>query len=137
MPNYRIVFSDGPNGDLCKVYDVEANDYDEAFDIAYGKPEARQRWKYSDVSVMEVRPGPKTIGIRFAYTQFGRPYSQYLFIRAETEEQAKQFYRKNLQGRRFWQPWPEKPNGDGNCVYGEIRETYFAAGDRFAFDATI
>lgn len=136
MAKFRITFSNGANSNDHKTYDIEADNSDEAFRFAYGTPEANQRWRYSDVSVMEIKNGPKTIGVCFTYTQSGRSYVQYLFIRAEDEEQARQFYQTHLKGRRFWQPWPDKPNDEGNCVYGKIKETYFAGGDGYAFDAT-
>lgn len=137
MPNYRITFTDGPCGDNTKSYDVKAVSSDEAFSMAYCMPEAKQHWKYSDVNVAEIKKGPKTIGVQFNYTQADHPYCQYLFIKAENEEQAAKYYREHLYGLHFWQPWPHKPDDAGNCVYGGIKNTYFASGDGYDFDATI
>lgn len=136
MPNYRITFSAKMNSDICRSYDVTASDSDAAFAMAYKMPEAKRvGW---NISVMEIPDGPKAIGIRFSYMQLGRMYSQYLFVRAEDEEQAKKYYRKNIQGKHFYQPWPDKPTESGNCVYGTIQETYFAVADPDScpFDAT-
>ena len=135
MPKYRITFTGGPIGKRSRSYDVDAKDVDEAFCIAYKMPEATSRMKYSDINVTEIQDGPKVIGVCFTYTQAGHSYSQYLFIRAENEEQAKRYYRKNIQGKRFWQPQPGKPDENGNCVYGNIRETYFACASGYDFDA--
>ena len=135
MGNYRISFYD-KRTDRSKNYDVAADDSDDAMKMAYKMPEAKNR--NAEIWVSEIQDGPKLIGVRFAYTQFGRPYSQYLFIRAENEEQARAYYRKNIKGKKFYQPWPDKPTDSGNCTYGEIVETYFAIGDadNCPFDAT-
>ena len=132
MGNYRISFYDKQT-DKSKNYDVAADSSDDAIKMAYKMPEAKNR--NAEIWVSEIQDGPKVIGIRFAYTQLGRSYSQYLFIRAENEEQAKRYYRKNIQGKRFWQPSPGKPDENGNCVYGNIKETYFACASGYDFDA--
>lgn len=134
---YRITFSDGPDGNLSKHYDVEADSSDDALRMAYQMPEGKQYRTYSMVGVMEIPNGPKIIGVRFAYTQAGRPYCQHMLIKALNESQAKKYYQQNIQGKHFFQPWPDKPDPDGNCVYGEIKETYFAYADGYDFNAMI
>ena len=135
MQRYKITFSAGPDTDICKTYDVDAENSIDAFRMAYRYPEASQRWKYTEISVSEIQEGPKIVGVRFAYTQLNHSYSQYLFIQAETEEQARRYYRNNIQGKRFWQPRPDMPDDQGNCVYGTIQQTYIAAGNSYTFDA--
>ena len=132
---YRITFSGGPTTDIHKHYDVEAKDSDEAFKIAYKMPEAKNRI-YREVGVEEIPEGITNIGIRFAYQECNRTYHQYMVIRAESEDHAKRWYNANIKGRRFYQPWPHKPDENGNCVYGRIVETYFTFGSGYNFDAT-
>lgn len=132
---YRIVFSGGPSSDIRKHYDVDTKDSDEAFKKAFQMPEAKSRL-YSDVSVEDIPTGVSNIGICFCYEERGKSYHQYMVIHAESERHAKDWYNANLKGKRFYQPWPHKPDENGNCVYGKIAETYFAACPGYDFDAT-
>ena len=135
MAKYRITFSGGPTTDISKHYDVEVKNSDEAFAMAYKMPEAKNRI-YSNIWVEEIPVGDTNIGIRFAYKDRGRTYHQYMVIHAKDERHAKEYYNKNIKGRNFYQPWSHKPDDNGNCVYGSIVETYFAACPGYDFDAT-
>ena len=135
MAKYRITFFSDPTTDIVKKYDVEAKNSDEAFEIAYKMPEARNRM-YRNVGVEEIPTGDTNIGIRFSYKERGKTYYQYMVIHAKNESHAKEYYNRNIKGRNFYQPWPRKPDDNGNCIYGAIAETYFAACPGYDFDAT-
>lgn len=132
---FRINFYD-PHSDTSVHYDVDAENEDEAFSIAYRMPEAKNRI-YTDVCVEEIKDGPKVIGIHFQYrdTYFKRDFSGYLFIRAMDEDQAKEYYREHFQEKRFWFN-AGKTEPDGKCVRGKILDTYFAACAGYDADAT-
>lgn len=134
---YRVTFHDGPTGNKSKKFDVDARDMDEAFRKARELfPNAWQAG-YTDATTEEVPTEPSPIGIRFRYLESGKKsYCQYLVIKADNEAHAVAFYNRNLKGRRFYQPWPKKPDDNGNCVYGEVEETYFAACPGYDYDAT-
>ena len=136
MAIYRITFTGGPTSDTYKSYDVSANDSTEAFSMAYKMPEAKQRWKYTDVSVMEVEKGPHIYGICFVSLYRSHTYSQCMFIRADNEDQARRFYTKNIEGKSYFGRDPGKPDDNGDCVYGAIRYSYYATANRYDFDAT-
>ena len=136
MAIFRITFTGGPMSDVYKAYDISAKDSTEAFSMAYKMPEAKQRWTYTDVSVMEVEKGPHIFGICFVSLYRSRTYSQYMFIRANNEDQARRFYVKNIEGKSYFDHAPGKPDDNGDCTYGAIRYSYYATTDRFDFDAT-
>ena len=75
---YRVTFS-GPN-DSYVHYDVEAKDSDKAFQFAYAKLQAKDR--YTDAIVEEIR---KPIGIKFySYVHYAKKsYTDYMIILAE------------------------------------------------------
>lgn len=133
---FRIIFYD-PETDTSAHFDVDAQNKDEAFSMAFGMPEAKSRI-YKEVSVEEIKGGPKVIGIKFQYrdTYAKRDFCGYLFIRATNEEQARSYYRKHFQGENFWFD-AGKTESEGKCVRGNILETYFAAGPGYDADATI
>ncbi len=135
---YRVTFHDGPTGNRSKKFDIEAGDMDEAFRIAYQRfPNAREMG-FTDATTEEIPTEPSAIGIRFKYSDIRaeKSYSQYLVVKANDEAHAVEFYNRNLKGRSFFQPWPSKPDEKGNCIYGEVAETYFAACPGYDFDAT-
>lgn len=136
MKNYRITFSDGPMGNRRKHVDIEANSIDEAFSKAYRMPEAQSRI-YTDVDIDEIEDGPKVIGIKFEYedTAFKKRFSDYILIRANSEEEAVEYYNKHYKGGRFWFNAAEDAP-DGKCIRGKVLETYFAACPGYHADAT-
>ena len=136
--NYRIVFHDGPEGNNSKAVDVYASSMDEAREMAYKMPEAAIRELYSEFYVQELPKEPCTIGIEFEYTS---PYvngvcTGYLFIKANDEAQAEQYYNKHFRGKSFAGDYGKNVDG-GHSVRGRIRNTYFAAGLRADADATL
>ena len=56
MKKFRITFSDGPTGNRSESVDVEAEDSDVAFSMAYRMPQAKDR-RYTDVMVEECPTG--------------------------------------------------------------------------------
>ena len=133
---FRITYTDGPMGNEYAHRDIEAKDMDDAMSKAYRYPEAKSS-RFTDFTVEEIVAGPKVIGICYNYTyaDSGKTYQNYTFIRANDEAQAVEFYKKNIKGKRFYQPWPNKIDPKGNCIYGSVNYTYFAGGDEFAYDA--
>ena len=125
MAQFRITFTDGPTGNRSKTYDVDAQNSDEAFKIAYAKPESKSRW-YSDVSVMEIEPGPKQIGVEFeSYdTVFKQSFRGYLFFTAEDEADAIRQYNEKYKGKRYWFD-ACKPAADGKNEYRRVISTYY------------
>lgn len=96
-----------------------------------------QRLVLKCVSFEEVPDGPKNIGLSFRYrdTVFKQDFTDYMIIRAETEKQAMDYYRTHYEGKHFSFS-PGKIEPDGKCVYGAIRDTYYAACPGFHADAT-
>jgi len=94
--NYRITFHDGPMSDRSKTVDVVAKDSDEAFDLAYKMPEARRRL-YDNISIEEIPTGSSVIGVKFEYydTSLGKYFTDQVFIKAENEQQAIDYYNKH------------------------------------------
>lgn len=137
MKKYRITFSGGAMTDIHKTYDVTAKNADEAFKIAYGMPESDCR-RYTEIGVEEIPEGIANIGIRFAYYDEGlkKTSYNYMIIKAKNESHAKEYYNATYKGKKFYQPWPHKINAKGNCVYGKVVETYFAACPGYDADAT-
>ena len=141
MKKYRVTFiaKSGRDDDDNK-YDVEAESMDAAFHAAYKLCESKFGYphgRFSDAQTEEIPEGISNIGLRFRYIENGRrSYCNYMVVRAEGERQAKEWYNKNLKGMRFMQPWPNKPDERGSCVYGEVAETYFAACPGYDFDAS-
>ena len=88
--------------------------------------------------VEEFPNGPSPIGIEFWYQDLmlKKKSCQYMIIFAEDEAQAVSFYNKKYKGKKFFQPWPHKIDEGGNCIYDEVRETYFAACTGYDDDAT-
>lgn len=123
--------------DVTKKVDFLANDSEEASRNALNMPEAKGHC-YDNLTVEEWPESPSPIGIRFGYAENGKDgYSNYLVVKARDEAHAVAFYNANYKGRRFFQPWPLKPDDSGNCVYGEVKETYFCAASCFDADATL
>ena len=120
-------------------YDLEAENSDDAISKAYRYLRDRGiEHRFSEVMVEEIPKGPTNIGIKFAYEEGKRGiYYNYIVIRANDEADAEAFYNKTLLGKRFYQPWPAKIDENGNCVYGRVAETYFAACPGFDLDATV
>ena len=139
MKKYRATFYDGPNGNKHRKFDFEALSTDDAFAKAHlllPSHEARALG-FTDMMIEEVEDGPKQFGIRFSYEEGNRGrYYNYMVIRANDEAQATEYYNRHYRGKRFFQPWPHTPDEKGNCIYGEIAETYFAACPGYVADAT-
>ncbi len=139
MPDFRITFSPKANAGSRareKHYDVTAKNSDEAFQIAYQKPETDSPY-YQSIGVQEIPKQASPIGIHFKYldTFANKTYSDYLIIKADSEEQAKDYYNQHLKGKRFWFD-AGKPEPDGKHEYQQILDTYFATCPGFHFDAT-
>ena len=130
---YRVTFS-GPN-DSYVHYDVEAKDSDKAFQFAYAKLQAKDR--YTDAIVEEITKGPKPIGIKFeSYDHYAKKsYTDYMIILAEDEKQAIDYYNRNYRGKRYWFN-AGKLEPDGKNEYRQVKETYFAACPGYDADAT-
>ena len=137
MKKFRIIFSDGPMGDRHKSYDVEAENSDEAFQIAYRKPEAQRYDLFTNISVEEIPEGASPIGIRFSYydTYAKRNFTDYLVIKANDEKQAVEYYNSYYRGKHFSFNVGEIEE-IGKHIYGNVVETYFAACPGYHADAT-
>ena len=135
--NYRITFHDGPDGNRSKYIDVYAKSSDEAFDIAYKMPEARRRL-YDNVMVEKIPTEPSTIGVEIEYydTQLKRNFTDRLFIRAENEKQAIDYYNKHFKGGRFGL-YANMPVENGKCIRGRVLRTYFTGLPGYDADATV
>ena len=48
-----------------------------------------------------------------------------MVIRADSEKDAVDIYNKTFKGKKFYQPWPDKIDPNGNCTYSNIKHTYF------------
>lgn len=134
---FRVTFSDGPLGNWSKSIDICAVSSEHAFEQAYRMPEAKSE-VYTDIDVQEITEGPKVIGVKFEYvdTAMKRSFSDYIFIRANSEEEAVEFYNKNYKGGRFWFKASETAP-DGKCIRGDVIATYYAACPGYDADATI
>ena len=139
---YRVSFLSKTRRDDDDVkYDVTAESFDDAFHKAYemlkGDFGPSPYDYFFEGSTEEIIEGPKTIGIRFEHTEpaIGRNSENYLGIRAETEEQAIEYYNEHYKGKHFYQPWPHRIDPDGPCVYGRVKETYFMSGPGYHANA--
>lgn len=135
--NYRITFHDGPLSDRSKSVDVVAKDPDEAFEIAYSMPEARRRL-YDNILIEKIPIGPSVIGVKFEYydTAFEKNFTDQVFIKAENEQQAINYYNKYYKGGRF-NVYGNKTVKDGRCIRGRVLKTYFTGLPGFDADATV
>ncbi len=137
---YRAIFSPKSEKDDDRIqHDISALDSEDAFKQAYHWIKSQNKdHLYSDITIMEIPQVASPIGIRFSYTDTlcKKDCCQYMIIKAESEEQAKKYYYDNFYGKRFYQPWPCKVDDKGNCIYGKVKETYYAACPGFHFDAT-
>jgi hypothetical protein len=138
IKTYRATFNNGPEGNESFKYDFEAENGDEAWKKVYAHPCAKKYPQYTDVTLEEVTDGPKVIGICYNYHDhhLKRDYQGYTFIKANDEKQAVEFYNRNIKGKHFYQPWPDKFDDEGNCEYGSVKETYYAGFDGYKYDAT-
>lgn len=126
MKEYCVSFHDGPESDREHRVDIMAENSDDAFSKAYRMPEAK---RYSNVTIFEKPKGKTTIGLEIEYTDtvFKQTFHGYVFVNANSEREAKDWYNRNLKGKRFWFN-TSKPEADGKCVYGRVTKTYFADG---------
>jgi len=133
--NYRITFTNGPTGNRSASRDVYAKDSDDAFHQAFRMPESQ---RYSEVCVSEIPQGPSLIGIEFeTYDRvFKRNFTNYVFVTAKDEAEAKDWYKRNLMGKKTFCIYPDEPEADSKCSYGRIKRTYFADGFG-GFDAKV
>lgn len=127
---YRVDFYNHDTGKHLKM-DVEAPSMDEAFHIAYRRFKAEYRSEpyycgYTDATTSEIPTGVSLIGVAFKYSGRWDGKSQ-VFIEADGEAAAIEVYNKTYKGKKFYQPWPDKINEEGNCVYGEVVETWYTA----------
>lgn len=136
---YRITFHDGPMGNKSLDYDVLAYSMDEAFQmgIEYGEKHRLRSLGYINMTLSEKPKGPSVIGIEFVSkdTALKKEFAGYVFIKANSEEQAREYYEKNLHGKRYWFN-TGKPEPEGKCVFGKIKSSYFAAAGGYGYDAT-
>lgn len=136
--NYRITFHDGPNGNLSEYIDIYSKDSDEAMKKALSMPQAEDR-RYDEVMVEELPDGsePVVVGIVFkAYDAvFKKEFTNYLFILAYNEKQAKEYYKEHFMGKCFMH-YPSKMEENGKCTYGRIVKTYFTGFPGYDADAT-
>ena len=134
---YRITFSDGPMGNRSESVDVEAESSGEALSIGWTLPQAKDR-RYTEMAAEEWPDGPSTIGVEFeTYDRvFKRTFTGRLFIRADSEKQAADYYRSHFEGKKSYCNYASRPEEGGKCSYGRIKGTYFAACPGWDFDAT-
>lgn len=118
--NYRITFYDGPEGNRSKNIDVFAESFDDARSQAYKMDEAKYRM-YSDMMIEKIPEGPSVIGVEYQYyyAYFDRYYTDRVFIKANNEAEALEYFNKHFKNR------------------GKAVKTYFATGSRYEADATI
>lgn len=137
--NYRIVFHDGPEGSRSKNVDVCAESFEDARRQAFQMPEACNRM-YSDMLIEKIPEGPSVIGIEFEFEMKCPPFYEkgkdYLFIRANSEAEALQYYNSHFKGERYNRRAGETVP-DGCRVRKRATKTYFAAGCAPCADATI
>lgn len=136
---YRITFHDGPNGNRQKTVDIYAESLEDARKRAYQLPEARNRL-YDNMMISQVPEGPSVIGIEFKYEMHRPPFHQegkdYLFIRANSEAEALQYYNDHFWGRTYDRV-AGKTDPAGHRVRGRALRTYYAPGMICCADATI
>lgn len=136
--NYRITFHDGPNGNLSEYIDIYSKDSDEAMKKALSMPQAEDR-RYAEVMVEELPDGsePVVVGVKFKVYDavFKKEFTDYLFILAYDESQAKKYYMEHFMGKHFMHQ-PGKIVEDGKCTYGKIVRTYFPGLPGYDADAT-
>ena len=141
MKKFRVTFTPRDGG-VGIHFDIEAATSAEAEHEAYarckrmynGGPE----YIFSDMMTEEIVKGEQNIGIQFKYydTMLKRDFTNYMVIHALSEEQAVEYYNASYKGKRFYQPWPHKIDDNGNCTYGVVVDTYFAACPGYDADAT-
>ena len=137
MAKYRVTFFK-KNASHHTHFDVEAASMREASNMMMN---AKGRWArengYTDVSVEEIPVGTSIIGIHFSYEDsvLKKKFEDYLFIKADSEKQARDYYNTNFKGKRFWFK-AGVIDDTGKNIYGAIKETYFAGGSGFCADAT-
>ena len=131
---YRITFTGNRNSTV--TIDQDFKNVEEAFKYAYSLDMRRQG--FTDVSVEEIHPHATVIGLEVEYedTYFKKKFTDYYFIKAENEKQARNYYNKHVKGRRFWFNC-HKEEADGKCVLGRVKSTYFVGDNaRYYDDAT-
>lgn len=136
MKEYRVTFS-GRGKSFHK--DIKAADMHTAMDmgIAYAERNGLRYKGYDNVDVGEIPTGASVIGIEFEYydAAFKSTFHGYMFIRANNERQAHDYYNEHFNGRRFKnQQDIGEIEPSGKCTYGRVCQTYFAAGDGYHVD---
>lgn len=136
MGKYRVTFSG--RGKSTHI-DVIADSFESAMDMAYDHADRKRlREKgYSDICVGEIPKGASVIGIEFEYYDkvFKRTFHEHMFIRADNERQASDYYEEHLYGKRFGgQGHIGSVDENGKCTYGKVCETYFACGGGYQID---
>lgn len=134
MKTYRLTLT-GPSGKKIREWDVQAASMDAAMDAALKQPEIKNI-RGGELSAQEVPEGPSQFGVRFRYydTVFRQHFTDCLIIRAENEQQAKDYYIRYLEGGRF-QYDSARDDKNGKCIREGILETYIAACPGWDFDA--
>lgn len=136
---YEIIINAKSGKDADKIrHDLEAKNIDDARSKVFKWLKGSNKlFLFDEITIVEVPDGPAPIGVRFSYTDINRnKFLQYLIIKAESKEQAKEYYNNMLLGKHFYQPWPDKIDEDGKCIYGPVEELYYAACPGWHFDAT-
>ena len=136
--NYRITFHDGPMDKNYKTVDIYANDSNDALDKAYKMPEAKDYYTYTDVMVEKIPTEPSTIGVEIECynTIQERKFTDRIFIKAQNEQQAINYYNKNYNGGRFGL-YANKTIENGHSIRGRVIRTYFTSLPGYDADATI
>ena len=137
MGKYRVSFNNCSQ-DKRYCIDVDACSMDEALNMVLkAKGEWARKNGYTDATASEIPTDASVIGVCFNYedTVFREKSVGYLFIKANDEKHAKDYYNKNYKGKRFWFK-PGVIDDTGKNLYGTIKETYFAAAPGFDADAT-
>ena len=130
-PNFRITFS---GKDRSENIDVFAENREDALEMALCMPEVEH---YRDVTIEEFPEFPCVIGIKFQYRDTCRKkdFRGYVFIKANSEKEAVDYYNEHLKGKRFCFD-SGKTETNGKCIRGKVLETYFAGCPGFDVDAT-
>lgn len=135
---YRITFHDGPLGNRQKTVDIYAESLDEARQQGYQMPEARNRL-YDNMMIHQVPEGPSVIGIEFEFEMKSPPFYEngkdYLFIRANSEAEALQYYNTHFLAQRY-SSHAGTTDPAGHRVRGRVTQTYYADGMQYCADAT-
>ncbi len=125
MNNYRITFYNNKT-DKSKKFDIKARNSAEVDEFINNKAREMRDKDYTDATYHIVEDGLKTIGLEILYTDtvFKKDFKDYLFIKAENENEAIEIFNKEYKNQRFWFNC-EKLESDGKCIIKKVTNTYY------------